>query len=116
MAIGKDSKIFVAGHGGLVGSAIVRNLEKRGYTKLIKKTKQELNLLDQKAVLGFFEIEKPEYVFLAAAKVGGILANKEHPAEFIHENLLIQDNVIDSAYKSRVKKLLFLGSSCVYPK
>jgi GDP-L-fucose synthase len=112
----KTSKIFVAGHRGLVGSAIVRALEAAGYTNVIKKTRSELDLLDQKAVADFFATEKPEYVFDAAAKVGGILANKEHPAEFIHQNLVIQNNVIHNAYLSGVKKLVFLGSSCIYPK
>lgn len=111
-----DSKIYVAGHRGLVGSAIVRALEKAGYTNIIKKTRTELDLLDQNAVAEFFAAEKPEYVFDAAAKVGGILANKEHPADFIYQNLVIQNNIIHSAYLSNVKKLVFLGSSCIYPK
>ncbi len=112
----KDSKIYVAGHRGLVGSAIVRALREQGYSNLILKTRQELDLLDQVAVKTFFEKEKPEYVFLAAAKVGGIMANKTHPADFIYENLTVQTNVIHNAYISGVKKLLFLGSSCIYPK
>jgi len=112
----KNSKIFIAGHRGLVGSAIVRELQKNGFTNLILKTRQELDLLDQHAVLNFFSQEKPEYVFLSAAKVGGIMANKTHPAEFIYDNLIIQANVINSAYVHKVKKLLFLGSSCIYPK
>lgn len=112
----KDSKIFIAGHRGLVGSSIVRTLEERGFTNLILKTRQELDLLDQHAVAAFFEQEKPEYVFLAAAKVGGIMANKTHPAEFIYDNLVIQTNIIQSAHIHKVKKLLFLGSSCIYPK
>ena len=112
----KHSKIFVAGHRGLVGGAIARTLTERGYERLILRTRHELDLCDQMAVRRFFEIEQPDYVFLAAAKVGGIHANDTYPAEFIHENLLIQNNVIDSAYRSGVKKLLFLGSSCIYPK
>lgn len=112
----KDSKIYVAGHKGLVGSAIVRALNAKGYHKLIVRTRAELDLSDQSAVHEFFAIEKPTYVFLAAAKVGGILANNDHPADFIYENLVIETNVIHAAYKSEVKKLLFLGSTCVYPK
>lgn len=111
-----SSKIFVAGHRGLVGSAIVRALETAGYTNIIKKNRDELDLLDQKAVADFFATEKPEYVFDAAAKVGGIMANKEHPAEFIYQNLVIQNNIIHNAYLNGVKKLVFLGSSCIYPK
>lgn len=112
----KNSKIYVAGHKGLVGSAILTNLEKRGYTNIITKTHSELDLIRQVDVESFFEKEKPEYVFLAAAKVGGINANNMYPAEFIYNNLLIETNVIQSAYKNSVKKLLFLGSSCIYPK
>jgi GDP-L-fucose synthase len=112
----KDSKIYVAGHQGLVGSAIVRKLQQKGYSNLILKTREELDLLDQKVVGDFFDSEKPEYVFLAAAKVGGILANKTQKADFIYENLQIQNNIIHSAWKNDVKKLLFLGSSCIYPK
>lgn len=112
----KDSKIYVAGHRGLVGSAIVRNLEERGYTNIICRTHKELDLTRQADVEKFFEGEKPEYVFLAAAKVGGIHANNTRPAEFIYENLMIESNIIHSAYKYGVKKLLFLGSSCIYPK
>lgn len=112
----KDSKIYVAGHRGLVGSAIVRNLEERGYTNIICRTHKELDLTRQADVEKFFEEEKPEYVFLAAAKVGGIHANNARPAEFIYENLMIESNIIHSAYKYGVKKLLFLGSSCIYPK
>lgn len=112
----KDSKIYVAGHRGLVGSAIVRNLEERGYTNIICRTHKELDLTRQADVEKFFEEEKPEYVFLAAAKVGGIHANNTRPAEFIYENLMIESNIIHSAYKYGVKKLLFLGSSCIYPK
>lgn len=112
----RDSKIYVAGHRGLVGSAIVRNLEERGYTNIICRTHKELDLTRQADVEKFFEEEKPEYVFLAAAKVGGIHANNTRPAEFIYENLMIESNIIHSAYKYGVKKLLFLGSSCIYPK
>ena len=112
----KNSKIFVAGHRGLVGSAIVRNLESKGYSNVVTRTRKELDLLDRNAVDAFFKAEKPEYAFLAAAKVGGILANRDHPADFIYENLAIELNVIDAAYKNTVKKLLFLGSSCIYPK
>ena len=112
----KDAKIYVAGHRGLVGSAIVRALEQGGYTNLLTRTHQELDLTIQPAVRAFFEKERPEYVFLAAAKVGGILANRDYPADFIRENLQVQTNVIESAHTSGVKKLLFLGSSCIYPK
>lgn len=112
----KESKIYVAGHRGLVGSAILRKLKSEGYMNIITRTHQELDLTDQQEVYCFFEEERPEYVFLAAAKVGGILANSTYPADFIRENLLIQTNVIDAAYKYGVKKLLFLGSSCIYPK
>lgn len=112
----KDSKIFVAGHHGLVGSAIVRKLEAEGYSNILTRTRQELDLLDQKAVADFFSAEKPEYVFQAAAKVGGIMANKTYPADFIYQNLEIQNNIIHSSYKNGVTKLLFLGSSCIYPK
>ena len=111
-----DSKIFVAGHNGLVGSAICRELQKNGYQKLILKSSQELDLTNQTAVNSFFEQEKPEYVFLAAAKVGGIQANIDHPGQFIYENLMIQSNVIHAAYENQTKKLLFLGSSCIYPR
>lgn len=112
----KSAKIFVAGHRGLVGSAITRALQAQDYNNMVTKTREELDLLDGKAVSNFFAKEKPEYVFLAAAKVGGIAANDSRPAEFIYENLLLQTNVIHEAYKNGVKKLLFLGSSCVYPK
>lgn len=112
----KNSKIYVAGHRGLVGSAIVRNLQERGFTNIIGKTHKELDLTRQDEVEKFFEIEKPEYVFLAAAKVGGIQANNTTPAEFIYDNLMIETNIINSSYKNKVKKLLFLGSSCIYPK
>ena len=112
----KNTKIYVAGHRGLVGSAIVRNLEERGFTNIIGKTHKELDLTRQDEVEKFFEAEKPEYVFLAAAKVGGIQANNTTPAEFIYDNLMIETNIINSAHKNKVKKLLFLGSSCIYPK
>lgn len=111
-----NSKIYVAGHRGMVGSAIVKDLESKGFTNIITQTSSELNLIDQKAVALFFEIEKPEYVFLAAAKVGGIIANNTYKADFIYENILIQSNVIHQSYKTGVKKLLFLGSTCIYPK
>jgi GDP-L-fucose synthase len=111
-----NSKIYIAGHRGMVGSAIVRLLVKRGYKNLVTKTSTELDLRNQQAVNDFFAKEKPEYVFLAAAKVGGILANNTYRAEFIYDNLIIQSNIIEAAYRSGVKKLLFLGSSCIYPK
>ena len=111
-----DSKIYIAGHSGLVGSAILRTLKKEGYSNLIYRTHKELDLTNQKNVSDFFKSESPEYVFLAAAKVGGIHANNTYPAEFIYENLQIQTNVIHNAYLSHVKKLMFLGSICVYPK
>lgn len=110
-----DSKIFVAGHRGLVGSAITRQLESRGFNNLIQKTSGQLDLTDQHAVKSFFNDSKPEYVVLAAAKVGGIYANNTYPAEFIYQNLMIEANVIDAAYRSGVERLLFLGSSCIYP-
>jgi GDP-L-fucose synthase len=110
------SKIYVAGHRGMVGSAIVRKLQKEGFNNLALRTSQELDLRDQQAVQQFFEQEKPEYVFLAAAKVGGIYANDTYPADFIYDNICIQNNVIHQSYKNGVKKLLFLGSSCIYPK
>jgi GDP-L-fucose synthase len=112
----KDSKIYVAGHRGLVGSAIVRKLQKEGYENLLLRTSTEVDLRNQEAVKEFFEAEKPEYVFMAAAKVGGINANNIYPADFIYDNLCIQNNVIHQSYKNAVKKLLFLGSSCIYPK
>ncbi|MFD2596616.1 GDP-L-fucose synthase family protein [Sphingobacterium griseoflavum] len=112
----KDAKIFVAGHRGMVGSAIVRTLENAGYTHIIKRTSKELDLRDQRAVSSFFDDEKPEYVFLAAAKVGGIVANNTYRADFIYENIAIQNNVIHQSYTHNVRKLLFLGSSCIYPK
>lgn len=111
-----DSKIYVAGHRGLVGSAIVRNLRAKGYTRIIERTHAELDLTDQKAVEAFFAAEKPDHVFLAAAKVGGIHANNVYPAQFIRDNLAIQTNVIHAAYLNGVQRLLFLGSSCIYPK
>ena len=111
-----DAKIYVAGHRGLVGSAIVRNLEEKGYTNIICRTHKELDLTNQEAVRAFFEQERPEYVFLAAAKVGGIHANNTYPADFIYDNLMIQNNVIKAAHDFEVKKLLFLGSTCIYPK
>jgi GDP-L-fucose synthase len=112
----KTSKIYIAGHRGLVGSAIVKNLESKGYTNLVYRTHKELNLLDANEVARFFETEKPEYVILAAAKVGGIVANNTYRADFIYENLQIQNNVIHQSYLSKVEKLLFLGSTCIYPK
>lgn len=112
----KNSKIYIAGHRGMVGSAIIRNLEDRGYTNIIYRGSKELDLRRQAEVEKFFEEEKPEYVYLAAANVGGIHANNTYPAEFIYDNLMIETNIIHSAYKSGVKKLLFLGSSCIYPK
>lgn len=111
-----NSKIFVAGHNGLVGTAITKALLSKGYTNLLLKTKSELDLTDTLEVENFFQKEKPEYVFLAAAKVGGIVANNTYRADFIYQNLSIQNNIIYSAYKNKVKKLLFLGSSCIYPK
>ena len=112
----KNSRIYVAGHRGLVGSAVVRALVQRGYRNLIQRTHAELDLTDRQAVHDFFEREKPEYVILAAAKVGGILANDRYPADFIRENLEIETSVIDASYRNEVKRLLFLGSSCIYPK
>ncbi len=112
----KQSKIYVAGHLGLVGSALWKNLQSKGYTNLIGRTLEELNLMDTNAVNAFFEQEKPEYVILAAAKVGGIVANNTYRGQFIYENLMIQNNVIHAAYLSKVKKLLFLGSTCIYPR
>ena len=112
----KDSKIFVAGHRGLVGSSIVRVLNERGYSNILTRTRNELNLLNQKEVFDFFDSEKPEYVFDAAAKVGGIYANDTYSGDFIYENIQIQTNLIHSAWKFGVKKFLFLGSVCIYPK
>lgn len=111
-----NAKVYVAGHKGLVGSAIVRKLEEKGYTNLVYRTSKELDLRNRAQVCAFFEEEKPEYVFLAAAKVGGIVANNDFPADFIRDNLLIQTNVIDAAYQYGINKLLFLGSTCIYPK
>jgi GDP-L-fucose synthase len=112
----KTSKIYIAGHRGLVGSAIVKNLHNRGYTNLVHRTHKELDLNDQNAVASFFDIEKPDYVILAAAKVGGIVANSTYRADFIYENLQIQNNIIHQSYVHGVQKLLFLGSTCIYPK
>jgi GDP-L-fucose synthase len=112
----KESKIYVAGHRGMVGSAIVRKLKKEGYNNLVLKSSTELDLRNQAEVSAFFDMEKPEYVFLAAAKVGGIAANNTYRADFLYENLMIQNNVIHQSYVNGVKKLLFLGSSCIYPK
>ncbi len=112
----KNSKIYVAGHRGLVGSAIVRQLEAAGFSQLVLRTHSELDLTDQAQVRAFFEAEKPEYVFLAAAKVGGIHANNTYPAEFIYQNLMIESNIVDAAYRNGVGRLLFLGSSCIYPR
>jgi len=111
-----DSKIYIAGHRGLVGSAIMRQLEARGCSNLISRTHSELDLTNQSQVQAFFEKERPEYVILAAAKVGGIYANNTYPAEFIYQNMMIEANVINAAYQNGVKRLLFLGSSCIYPK
>ena len=112
----KNAKIYVAGHRGMVGSAIVRELEKKGYTNIVTKTSKELDLRRQDQVEAFFAEEKPEYVFLAAAKVGGIMANSKHPADFMYDNMILEMNVIRSAYENQVKKLMFLGSSCIYPR
>ena len=112
----KESKIYVAGHRGMVGSAIVRKLTSLGYTNLLTRTSSELDLRNQQKVADFFEVEKPEYVFLAAAKVGGIVANNTYRADFLYENLAIQNNIIHGSYVNKVKKLMFLGSSCIYPK
>lgn len=112
----KNPKIYIAGHRGMVGSAILRHLESKGYSNIVVRTHAELDLTQQGAVKTFFEQEKPDQVYLAAAKVGGIYANNTYPAEFIYDNLMVQNNVIHEAFKSGVKKLLFLGSSCIYPK
>src|SRR3954467_4140268 len=109
----KTAKIYVAGHRGLVGSSIVRILKQKGYTNIVYRTSKELDVRDKFAVDGFFAEEKPEFVFLAAAKVGGIVANNEYPADFIRDNLLIQTNIIDASYRNNVEKLLFLGSTCI---
>lgn len=114
--VDKQAKIYVAGHRGLVGSALCRLLQQQGYENLLLRTSSELNLQRQEAVETFFHEERPEYVFLAAARVGGIWANKTRPAEFIYQNVMIEANVIDAAYQAGVKKLMFLGSSCIYPK
>lgn len=112
----KEAKIYVAGHCGMVGSAIVRRLEKEGYGNLVLKTSSQLDLRNQGKVEQFFSEEKPEYVFLAAAKVGGIVANSKHPADFMYDNMILEINVIHSAFVNQVKKLMFLGSSCIYPR
>ena len=112
----KSSKIYIAGHRGMVGSGIVRCLQNQGFTNIITRTSKQLDLRNQQAVMDFYALEKPEYVVLAAAKVGGILANNTYRAEFLHDNLAIQNNIIHQAYTHKVKKLLFLGSSCIYPK
>jgi GDP-L-fucose synthase len=116
MPINNNSRIYVAGHSGLVGSAVARALESRGYRNLVLRSRQELDLTEQFAVRRFFDSVRPEAVVMAAARVGGIHANHSHPAQFIRDNLLIQDNVIDSAYRAGVEKFVFLGSSCIYPK
>ena len=112
----KNAKIYVAGHRGMVGSAIVRELQRLGYNNLVLRTHSELDLIDQAKVKAFFEAEKPDYVFLAAAKVGGIVANNDAPADFLYQNMVLEMNVIHSAWQTGCKKLLFLGSSCIYPK
>jgi GDP-L-fucose synthase len=112
----ENSKIYIAGHRGMVGSAILRALESRGFKNIIYKTRSELDLINQAEVKSFFKEEKPEYVFVAAARVGGILANDQFSADFLYENLMIESNLIHSAYENNIKKLLFLGSSCIYPK
>ena len=116
MYMDKSAKVFIAGHRGMVGSAIVRRLQAEGYDNLLLRSRSELDLCNQAAVESFFSKEKPEYVFLAAAKVGGIIANSSYPADFIYENLLIQTSIIHQSYKNSVKRLLFLGSTCIYPK
>ncbi len=112
----KDAKIYVAGHRGMVGSAIVRSLEKNGYANIVKRTSKEFDLRRQDEVEKFFAAERPTHVFLAAAKVGGIMANSEQPADFMYDNMILEMNVIHEAYKNKVKKLMFLGSSCIYPR
>ena len=114
--VSRSSKIFIAGHKGLVGSAILRGLKQKGYKNLITKDKFSLDLLDQKKVFSFLKNKKPDFIFIAAAKVGGILANNKYKADFIYENLTIQNNLIHGAYINGIKNLIFLGSSCVYPK
>src|SRR5512139_3726278 len=116
MTLTAQTRIFVAGHRGLVGSAIWRELARQGLGRVVGRTRSELNLLDTAAMRQFYAHEQPEAVFVAAARVGGILANDRHPAEFLYENLQIQNNLIHGAYEAGVKKLLFLGSSCIYPK
>ena len=111
-----NDKIYIAGHNGLVGSAIFRLLQKQGFNNILTRSRDELNLTNQKQVNNFFKKEKPDYVILAAAKVGGIHANNIYPADFIYQNLMIETNVINSAYENKVKRLLFLGSTCIYPK
>ncbi len=111
----KSSKIYIAGHRGMVGSSILRALQVKGNTNFVLRTSAELDLINQQAVADFFAVEKPDYVFLAAAKVGGIVANNTYRADFIYENMMIQSNVIHQAYLNGVKKLMFLGSSCIYP-
>lgn len=112
----KDAKIFVAGHGGMVGSSIVRNLETKGYTNILVRTRSQLDLLDQKSVYNFLRREQPEYIFIAAARVGGIQANNTYRADFIYENLMIEANLIHGAHKANIQRLCFLGSSCIYPR
>ena len=114
--LSKNSLIFVAGHNGLVGSAIVRKLKLKGYKKILTVNKSKLNLKNQTKVLAFFKKHKPQFVFISAAKVGGIYSNNKYKAEFIYDNIIIQSNIINSAYECGIKKLIFLGSSCVYPK
>ena len=116
MSLNRNSKIFIAGHNGMVGSAIKRRLSKEGYDNIITRDKKDLDLLDQRSVYNFFQKSKPEYVFLAAAKVGGIQANNLYRAQFIYENIQIQNNVIHNSFLNNVSKLMFLGSSCIYPK
>jgi GDP-L-fucose synthase len=116
MPLHKSSKIYVAGHRGMVGSAIVRRLQSANYTQLIKRTRQELDLLDQRATFDFLQAEKPEYIFMAAARVGGIQANNTYRADFIYENLTVQNNIVHGALKAGIKNLCFLGSSCIYPR
>ena len=116
MRLNKKSKIFIAGHKGMVGSAILNFFKKKGYKNFILKSRKQLDLLDQKKTENFFRKEKPEFVIIAAAKVGGILANNNYKADFIYENLMVQSNIIHSSFKIKVKKLIFLGSSCIYPK
>ncbi len=116
MGMDKSAKIYIAGHRGMVGSAIMRNLQSRGYDNFVTRTHSELDLTSQAEVNAFFEAEKPDYVFLAAAKVGGIVANNNYPAQFFYENSMIQNNVLHASYTHGVKKLMFLGSSCIYPK